>query len=443
VRDVARRMVHAPLWTDCNIVLFEDDRTAAELFPLTVVRPSWEIGVGAGCLRSWLQAMESPGTPLLLRSRPVIQARARELAQLEEDERPEPEIDTLFVNGRVIGLWNPDEESTDLPATVVDRDGRVLLARRSGRMAEEIISLDGNAIARRLVQQLRGEVLPGGWTLLYARYAWDYMLHNAAAIMRQLEPDTRGTTEWMGGHTMRELPVGVQMTNRTGGHPVFVEPSVHFMPCVVLGNHHGPIWIGGQTEIEPHAYLEGPLHIGPNCRIKASTRLYGGTRLGPGCRVAGEISNSNLQEFVNKQHDGFVGSSLIGSWVNLGADTRVSNLRNDYGEVKVQVGNELVATGERFMGLMMGDHTRTGINTMFNTGTVVGVGANVYGAGYPPRFVGSFRRGGAEGLKAESLERTLAGVREMMARRDHELSPAEENVLRAHYAETVEEEFHS
>jgi UDP-N-acetylglucosamine diphosphorylase/glucosamine-1-phosphate N-acetyltransferase len=171
--------------------------------------------------------------------------------------------------------------------------------------------------------------------------------------------------------------------------------------------------------------------------VKAGARLYHGTAIGDQCRVAGEISQSVFQGYVNKQHDGFLGNSILGQWVNLGADTRTSNLRNDYGEVKVKVGKDLVRTGEQYIGLLAGDHVKTGINTMFNTATVVGVGANVYGAGYPPHFIGSYQMGGADGFQPASLERTLETAKIVMSRRNCELSAAEEELLRRHYAETV------
>jgi UDP-N-acetylglucosamine diphosphorylase/glucosamine-1-phosphate N-acetyltransferase len=266
------------------------------------------------------------------------------------------------------------------------------------------------------------------------------MLHNREVLERQLAPETRMSTEHLGVHTLRELPAGVSVTDRAAGHPVWAGAGVRIMPGVVIGNHAGPVWIGAQTEIEPHTYLEGPLFIGPNCRIKTGTRFYGGCALGPHCRVGGEIFSTVMQGCDNKQHDGFVGNSVIGQWVNLGADTVTSNLKNDYSAVKVQVGRERVDTGEQYIGLMCGDHTKTGINTMFNTGTVVGVAANVYGGGYPPRYVPSFVWGGAQGRQRGDLERTLDTARTVMRRRGHELTPAEENLLREHYAETLNQE---
>ncbi|MBU0508977.1 hypothetical protein KKH27_09105 [bacterium] len=434
--EAARRLFPEAVFANSNIVLFEDDRTARDLFPLTVLRPSWEIRIGAGTTRQWIEAIAGPGLPVMIRPRPGMQGMAVQLGG-PSDEDVDPEADLLFVNGRLIGLWPTDDLTEDLPDTLVDKDGRLLLARRNVRRAPELLPLSGNELEARLVQETGGEPLPEGWRLLYTRYFWDYMLANREALERQLSHTGRATTELMNAHVLRELPTGVCFGDRVAGHPVYVGLGVRLMAGTVIGNHAGPIWIGPNTEIEPHTYLEGPLFIGPNCRIKAGTRFYGGCSLGQQCRVAGEISASILQGFVNKQHEGFLGNSFLSQWVNLGADTRTSNLRNDYGPVKVQVGDQLVATGEMHVGLTAGDHAKTGINTMFNTGAVVGVGANVFGAGYPPRFIPSFSQGGAEGLKPGPLDRMLAIAREVMRRRDQELSDAEETLLRQHYSETV------
>jgi UDP-N-acetylglucosamine diphosphorylase/glucosamine-1-phosphate N-acetyltransferase len=364
---------------------------------------------------------------------------AAELAG-ELDQVFDPDADTVFLNGRLMGIWQEDSAASELPETAVDAEGRLLWARRSGAQALHLKSLPGNEIARALVQDTQAPFSAPGWKVVYARYIWDYMLHNSEMLMRALVTESRGTTELMGGHALRELPLGVQFAERSVGHPVYVCPGAKLMAGTVLGTHAGPIWIGSHTEIEPHTYLEGPLYIGPNCRVKAGTRFYHGVSLGKHCRVAGEISASVLQAYVNKQHEGFLGNSILGQWVNLGADTRTSNLKNDYSQVKVQVGGNLIATGEQFIGLMMGDHSKTGINTMFNTGTVVGVGANVYGAGYPPRFIDSFAWGGLEGMNTGDLDRILAAARIAMPRRDKELSEAEEKLLRRHYAETITRE---
>ena len=437
--DIAKRLLPESLLSGSNVVLFEDDAAGVELFPLSVLRPSWEIRCGAGCLRQWLTGLKLPGLSLLLRPRSGLAGMGQVLSD-REDDALDPEAETVFLNGRLIGLWGPNTPVDDWPETVADDAGRVLLARRRGAAAQALLSVPGNELARRLVQESKGDKLPDGWTIRYARYVWDYMLHNRAVLDRQLAPETRTSAELLGVHTLRELPSGVAVTDRTAGHPVWAGAGVRIMPGAVIGNHAGPVWIGAQSEIEPHTYLEGPLFIGPHCRIKSGTRLYGGCAFGPHCRVSGEISSTVMQGYVNKQHDGFVGNSILGPWVNLGADTVTSNLKNDYSTVKVQVGKELVETGEQYIGLMCGDHAKTGINTMFNTGTVVGVAANVYGGGYPPRYIPSFMWGGSKGQQRGDLERTLSTARVVLHRRGQELTPAEEKRLREHYAETVNQE---
>lgn len=434
--DAAKRLFPETIFGSRNIILFEDEQTEAELFPLTVLRPSWEIRVGAGTTRRWIEAIAGPGMPVAIRPRAEMNAIAVQLGGVS-DEDLDPDADLLFVNGRLIGLWQSDELADDLPETLMDGEERVLLARRDFRLAADLMPLPGNELARRFVQESRGEPFPEGWRLLYARYIWDYMRTNREALERQLSQTGRAASELLGGHALRELPTGVSFAERTAGHPVYASQGVRLMAGTVIGNHAGPVWIGLNTIIEPHTYLEGPLFIGADCRIKAGTRFYNGCSLGAHCRVAGEISASILQGFVNKQHEGFLGNSHIGGWANLGADTRTSNLRNDYGAVKVQIGESLVDSGEQFIGLMAGDHLKTGINTMFNTGTVAGVAANVYGAGYPPRYIPSFSWGGADGLKPGSLERTIEIAREVMPRRGQDLSDAEAELLRRHYAETV------
>jgi UDP-N-acetylglucosamine diphosphorylase / glucose-1-phosphate thymidylyltransferase / UDP-N-acetylgalactosamine diphosphorylase / glucosamine-1-phosphate N-acetyltransferase / galactosamine-1-phosphate N-acetyltransferase len=437
--DVARRMLPESWLRNTNVVLFEDERVETELFPLSVLRPVWEIHCGANSLRHWLASFEDPRVSLHLRPRTQLSNRAIELAGRFDSEL-DPDADTLLLNGRLIGLWSEHGSAFELPQGFKDKNGRVLWYRCRGAEAQKLYALAGNELAAALVQSVSEDSLPEGWTLLHAGYIWDYMRHNATALQRQLKKNDSAAVSLMGAHILREPPAGVSVTGKIGGHPVYVGQGVRMMPNVVLGNHTGPIWIGPHTDIEPHTYLEGPLYIGEHCRIKAGTRIYNGTTIGLQSRVAGEISSSVLQPYVNKQHDGFLGNSILGSWVNLGADTRTSNLRNDYGFVKVKVGGKLVESGERYIGVLCGDHTKTGINTMFNTGTVVGVAANVYGADYPPRFIPSFSWGGLSHMNPGDLERTLETARIAVSRRDCELSSAEEELLRRHYRNVINRE---
>ena len=160
-------------------------------------------------------------------------------------------------------------------------------------------------------------------------------------------------------------------------------------------------------------------------------KIYGASTIGPHCKVGGEVSNSVIFGYSNKAHDGFLGNSVIGEWCNLGADTNNSNLKNNYGNVKLfHYGlNKQVDTGLQFSGLMMGDHSKAGINTMFNTGTVVGVCTNVFGSGFPDKFIPSFSWGGADGMEVYKLEKAIEVADQVMSRRKLILSDADRNIL--------------
>ncbi|MBI5059597.1 hypothetical protein HZB60_07460 [candidate division KSB1 bacterium] len=437
--EIAARVIAPDLIRDCNVVLFEDPAVETDLFPLAVTRPAWEIRSGMGCLREWVVQSLDFGLGLRLAPRAHLSGMATYLAPSDSDDWGE-DSDVLFLNGRVIAMWPEGEAQTGQLGTVVDEAGCALWSRLPAVQAAKFLRLPGTEIATRLVQDSRTTPVTGaGYAIRYARYSWDYMRHNAELLGRQLLSQGKTAIELCGAHLLREPPAGVQVTDKVNGFPVYAGAGVKLMPGTVFGNQHGPIWIGAGTEVEPHTYLEGPLYVGPNCRIKAGCRLYHGTSLGPVCRVAGEITESIMQGYSNKQHDGFLGNSHLGSWVNLGADTRTSNLRNDYGEVKVQIGPYRIPTGQRYIGLLAGDHVKTGINTMFNTATVVGPAANVYGAGYPPQYIESFMWGGKDGLKPGALDRTLATARFAMSRRGIELTDFEVELLSRHYAERITE----
>lgn len=199
---------------------------------------------------------------------------------------------------------------------------------------------------------------------------------------------------------------------------IFIEPGAR-VEHASLHAGEGPIYIGADAEVMEGSSLRGSVAIGEGATVRMGARLYAGTTVGPHCKVGGEIVNSVLQSYSNKAHEGFLGHSYLGSWCNLGANTSVSNLKNDYSEVKQWDYPALGfrGTGTQFCGVVMGDHVKTGINTMLNTGTVVGVAANVFGAGYPRNFIPSYAIGGAHGYQTFGLEQAFATAERMMARR--------------------------
>lgn len=184
----------------------------------------------------------------------------------------------------------------------------------------------------------------------------------------------------------------------------------------VFDTAQGPVILDHGVTVAPHCYLEGPLYLGPGSVVKAGARIYGESSFGIGNRLAGEIGETTTGDFVNKQHDGFVGHAVLGSWINLGAMTTCSDLKNNYGTIRVDLGAGAVDTGRRFVGLLMGDHAKTAIGTLFNTGTCVGFGANVFGAGMPPKFVPNLSWGG-EGTDRTDVEKAVATATVVMSRR--------------------------
>jgi len=425
---------HPSLFEGATVCLFEDDDVEADLFPLTVLRPVWDMLVGTGTIIDHVQRASEMSPQL--RPRTHLQRLCDEL--WPDAVRSTEREDVVFLNGRVFEL-RPEQthDFVPLPETAVDDEGRLLFARRSATIARRLLADGGNNLAELLVQQGGVSALPAGWRCRIARHVWDPMLANADLLQAQLGASNDA---FLGARPLRDPGPGVDVCSRLSGAPIFVGPEVKIHPGVVLGNHTGAIFIGAGTEILPHSYLEGPLFVGSHCLIKAGARLYSGSSFGPVCKLGGEITQSIIQGYSNKQHDGFLGHAHLGQWVNIGAGTNNSDLKNNYESVHVEVGGRYLDTGHRHIGCFIGDHTKTGINTMFNTGTVVGVACNLFGAGFPQRFVPSFHWGGAERLLPVPLSRTLETARAMMARREKVLSEAAEELMRRHYEFIVKKE---
>ncbi len=212
---------------------------------------------------------------------------------------------------------------------------------------------------------------------------------------------------------------------------VFIEEGAK-VEFAFLNATTGPIYIGRGAEVMEGAMIRGPVAVGEGSVIKMGAKIYGPTCIGPRCVVGGEVNSSVIIGYSNKAHDGFLGHAIIGEWCNLGADSNNSNLKNDYGEVKIwnYVTQGFVNTGLQFFGLVMGDHSKSGINTMFNTGTVVGVFVNVFGAAFPRTFIPSFSWGGAAGFMEYKIDKAIEVARRVMARRQKTLSPEDEEILR-------------
>jgi UDP-N-acetylglucosamine diphosphorylase/glucosamine-1-phosphate N-acetyltransferase len=212
---------------------------------------------------------------------------------------------------------------------------------------------------------------------------------------------------------------------------IFLEEGA-VVEASILNTKTGPIYIGKDAEIMEGSVVRGPLAMCEHSALKLATKVYGAVTLGPNCKVGGEVNNVVFQAYSNKGHDGFLGNALIGEWCNLGADTNTSNLKNNYGNVSTysfETGKE-EKTDIQFMGVCMGDHSKCGINTMFNTATVVGVSSNVYGSGFPDKYVPSFSWGEPSQLVSFRFDKAIEYSNNMMNRRGLELSEAEISILK-------------
>ncbi|TWR27078.1 glucose-1-phosphate thymidylyltransferase [Mucilaginibacter achroorhodeus] len=220
-------------------------------------------------------------------------------------------------------------------------------------------------------------------------------------------------------------------TNTIIGNDFFAEEGA-IAECCTFSTHNGPIYLSAKTEVWEGTNIRGPFALCENSQIKMGTKIYGATTVGPYCRVGGEVNNAVLWGYSNKGHEGYLGNSVVGEWCNIGADTNNSNLKNNYAEVKLwdYASQSMRKTGLQFCGLIMGDHAKCGINTMFNTGTVVGVGSNVFGGGYPPNFIPDFSWGGAEGLEEYAYNKMMETTERVFARREHRaFNDAEKQIL--------------
>ena len=229
------------------------------------------------------------------------------------------------------------------------------------------------------------------------------------------------------GRTSQPIPDGVHTIQKQN---IFIEQGAT-VSYSSLNASKGPIYIGKDSEIMEGCLVRGPFALGKNSILKMGTKAYGATTLGPHCKVGGEINNSVLFGYSSKGHEGFLGNSVLGEWCNIGADSNSSNLKNNYAEVKLwNYENErFTNTGLQFCGLMMGDHSKCGINTMFNTGTVVGVSANIFGSGFPRNFIPSFSWGGAAGFTTYQMKKVIEVAKVVMKRRDLELSETDISIL--------------
>lgn len=249
---------------------------------------------------------------------------------------------------------------------------------------------------------------------------WDLFSLNEKALKADFELITEGRIS-------QPIPEGVRSINKEN---IFIEKGAEIL-FSVLNASNGPIYIGKDTLVMEGSLIRGPFALGENSVVKMGAKIYGATTIGPYCTVGGEVNNAILSGYSNKGHEGFLGNSVLGEWCNIGADTNNSNLKNNYSEVRLwnYETENFAKTGLQFCGLIMGDHSKCAINTMFNTGTVIGVSANIYGSNFPRNFIPSFSWGGAAGFSTYQLDKVNETAALVMKRREVDFDEKEQRIL--------------
>ena len=380
-----------------NLILF-DDNNRDQLLPLTYTKPVTELRIGILKISDKWK----------LRLNADISYLTQDYLQIKYP--PLFEEDNYIIAGGLIPDDGIVKKISSLKRNeVLLKDGRFLATRLSQNDAQDFDLLS--------TEKLISYEYPDDIRII--DHVWELFYHNGEQIKADFEILTKNRK------TQK-----LSDTNSILGNNIFVEEGVK-AEFVTINSTTGSVYLGKNSEIMEGAVIRGPFALCEESTVKLSAKIYGPTTVGPHSKVGGEINNSIFQAYSNKGHDGFLGNSVIGEWCNIGADTNNSNLKNNYADVKIWSyrNDRFTNTGLQFCGLIMGDHSKCGINTMFNTGTVVGVNANIFGSGFPRNFIPSFSWGGPHGFTDYSLPKAFEVVEKVMSRRNLIFDDIEKDIL--------------
>ncbi len=377
-----------------NYILFDGPARNA-LLPFTFTRPVADIRIGILTIREkWEKYLGSTTTTLT--------------EEYLSDKFPMVELEeNVMINASVLPNSTLVEMITNLKKNQAIFKNENIVAFYTENSQEEV-DFDNYTII-----EFPGEILT-------VENTWDIFSKNDIALKEDFVLLTQNRKS-------QPIPKSV---NVIAPQNIFIEEGAK-LEFVTLNASSGPIYIGENSEIMEGSVIRGPFALCEYAQVKLATKVYGATTVGPHCRIGGEVNNSVLFGYSNKGHDGFLGNSVLGEWCNIGADSNNSNLKNNYEEVKLwsYETERFEKTGLQFCGLMMGDHSKCGINTMFNTGTVVGVSTNIFGSGFPRNFVPSFSWGGASGFTTYITKKAFETSRIVMSRRNIEFSEQDAKIL--------------
>jgi len=393
-----------------NIILFDYPDIQRSLLPLTFTRPVAKIRVGILTLEEkWERYFNQKVSCLTMK-------------HLESKFPLVQEEDNLLVNGAVCP------------------DNQLFMALKKLSKGECLV-MDDIPLGFRASKKIYGEIRESkdfsiGKKIKYSQHTdvvdklWKIFKLNAAQIKADFDLVTRGR---------KSEEIKNKQTIVYGGKNIFLEEGV-VVKSAILNAENGPIYLGKNSQVHAGAIINGAFALCEGAQVSLGARIRGDSTIGPYSKAGGEISNSVMFSYSNKLHEGFIGNTVIGEWCNIGAGTNTSNLKNNYGNIKIWNYSEgkFKDTGEQFCGLFMGDHSKCGINTMFNTGTIVGVAANIFGSGFPRTWIPSFSWGGAAGFSTFKLPKVFEMADKMMTRRGKSLTDMDKEILAKVFEETAE-----
>ncbi len=385
-----------------NIILF-DGIYHKNLLPLTYTRPVAELRIGLFTIKEkWEKYIENP-----------IQIKTQEYLS-KKFGSPTME-NSIGINASVL-------PSDDLMSSLLELKNRQILTSKGKIIAINPLPLHSSNLEQELSEYKMVETKA---EFMQIENVWDLFRLNDQAIRSDIELIKNDRTF-----------VAPSQTNQLIGDDIYIEEGAK-VECAILNTTTGPIYIAKGAEVMEGSILRGPIAVCENGVIKMGAKIYGATTIGPYSKVGGEVNNCMIQGYSNKGHDGFLGNSVLGEWCNLGADTNNSNLKNNYQSVDLYNYPEgkYVDTELQFCGLIMGDHSKSAINTMFNTGTVVGVSANIYGADFPSKFIPSYSWGGRKPLEYK-FEKAMDTAKRVMERRNISLTEEDLEILEFVYNES-------
>ncbi len=385
-----------------NIILF-DGIYHKNLLPLTYTRPVCELRIGILTIKEkWEQYIENP-----------IQVKTQDY--LAKKFGSATEENSIGINGSIL-------PSDDLMSSLLDLKNKQILTSKGKVIAINPLPLNSENIEEELSEYKMVETKA---TFLQIENVWDLFKLNDEAIRSDIELIKSEKTF-----------IEASSTNQILGEDIYIEEGAK-VECAILNTTSGPIYIAKGAEVMEGSILRGPIAVCENGVVKMGAKIYGATTIGPYSKVGGEVNNCMIQGYSNKGHDGFLGNAVLGEWCNLGADTNNSNLKNNYQSVDIYNYQEekYVDTELQFCGLIMGDHSKSAINTMFNTGTVVGVSANIYGADFPSKFIPSYSWGGRKPLEYK-FDKAMDTAKRVMDRRSIALTEDDLDILKHVYDES-------